>query len=432
MSGYVKLTVIGGSSPATPVLMLALSRAISKSELPPLRISLWGRNQRRLERINNYVDLARREDPSYRVSSDANFQISCHDSLAEALSDATHILCQIRPGGMSARSLDEQLALNAGLPGDEGIGPGGLAAFLRGRQTMEDILAECSRTAPSAVFLQMTSPLSLMTGLTSDYYSETGFGVCELPTTTLRRISRHVEDRLGFGSLQPALAGLNHRSWFYGFRDQNGVDRTLDVLDAITDGDLVQVDPRIIRQYGAIPVHYLSLFLHSKRHVSRQRDARQTRGEELSDWSTQLDRAYCHGAEVDYRHVTKLLRDRNIDWYKEGVLPALKALLSSEPVRLPLNLPNRGSIQGVPDNAIIEIYAHVHDGAATPTAVPPLPELPGKLTRELVGYEQAVLALPPNPSPEDVHGVLTLHPLCRSGNFSELAAEISHASKTGP
>jgi len=432
MPDYVKLTVIGGSSPATPVLLLTLSKAIAKKALPSLRISLWGRNQRRLRRIADYVKLARHKDPNMHETGDADLEISCHGSLNEALRDASHILCQIRPGGMKARSLHEQLAVDAGLPGDEGIGPGGLAAYLRGRKPMEDILSECSRTAPSAVFFQMSGPLSLMTSLASTYYPASAYGVCELPTTTLRRILDRVEDRLGYGRLLPTLAGLNHRSWFYDFRDREGVDRTPDVLDAITDCELVQVDPNVIRRYGAVPMHYLSLFLHPKRHVSRQLRAQQTRGEELSYWSAQLDRAYCRAARVDYCHVTKLLQERKIDWYQEGVLPALQAFLSSEESKLPLNMPNRGRILGVPDDACVETYVNIVNGCVVPAVVRPLPELPGQLTLDLVRYEQAALALPPNPSPDDVHDVLTLHPMCCSGEFTELATAISQAAIAEP
>lgn len=357
--------------------------------------------------------------------------ISCHASLEEALKDATHILCQIRPGGMEARALDEQMALNAGVPGDEGIGPGGLAAFLRSRQAMESILSECAAIAPSAVFFQMTSPLSLMMGLVSDYYPQSGYGICELPGTTLRRVLQHVEDRLGYGQLRPALAGLNHRSWFYDFRDRCRVDRTADVLNAIDDSDLVQVDPEVIRQYGAVPVHYLSLFLHSSRHVRDQRRAGHTRGAQLSHWSKLLNQAYGNSSDLNPHRVTQLLDQRKINWYEEGVLPVLSAFLTAGPAALPLNVSNRGSISGIPDNAIVETYCEINDGKAIPLVAPPLPELPAQLTTDLVKYEQAALALPLNPSPQAVNEVLARHPLCSSGNFIELATAISHVAEIG-
>jgi len=412
--------------------LLGLSDAISKNDLPPMRISLWGRDQLRLSRIYEYTTFSINKGRHRNQTPDESFAISCHAALQEALKDATHILCQIRPGGMEARAIDEQMALNAGFPGDEGIGPGGLAAFLRSRKTMERILSDCAETSPSAVFFQMTSPLSLMMGLVADYFPGSGYGVCELPTTTLRRILRLVEDRLGYGQLRPAFAGLNHRSWFYDFRDRNGVDRTADVLNAIDDSNLVQVDPEIIRKYGAVPVHYLSLLLHSGRHVRNQRSAGQTRGEQLSLWSMQLNRAYCDSSGVNSRRVTDLLEERKIDWYEEGVLPTLRAFLMPGETRAPLNMRNSGSILGIPENAIVETYCRISNGKAEPIVAPPLPELPAQLTVDLVKYEQAALALPLNPSPKLVNEVLVRHPLCRMGDVTTLATEISRiAAKCG-
>jgi 6-phospho-beta-glucosidase len=138
-----------------------------------------------------------------------------------------------------------------------------------------------------------------------------------------------------------------------------------------------------------------------------------------------LHRAYCNkeGPLVD--RVTSLLAQRNIDWYQEGVIPALTAFSNVAPTVLPLNTQNTAAIPGIPNNAIVETWCLVSDGKAAPLKAPPLPPGPARMTAQLVAYETAVLALPKHPSPGAVCAVLTQHPLSRSGRLSDLGAAIS-------
>ena len=71
-----------------------------------------------------------------RVGRDAtaDIRLLVTTSLPDALNQADIIVSQIRVGGMAARAQDEQMALEVGIPGDEGVGPSGLAAYLRGRE----------------------------------------------------------------------------------------------------------------------------------------------------------------------------------------------------------------------------------------------------------------------------------------------------------
>jgi hypothetical protein len=79
-------------------------------------------------------------------------------------------MCLVRAGGMNGRARDEALALAAGVPADEGLAAGGLACFLRGRALISALAARCRSFAPSAVFLQMSSPLGLNVAITRDAF----------------------------------------------------------------------------------------------------------------------------------------------------------------------------------------------------------------------------------------------------------------------
>jgi 6-phospho-beta-glucosidase len=424
---HVNLAVIGGSSLVTPALIAALRDAVSTNRLPPTRVRLWGRDQFRLERILELSHFQQAEE--FSSESQEQIDLSICDSLESAVTGATHILCQVRPGGMAARAHDEQMAIQAGVPGDEGIGPAGLSAFLRGRPVTDNILRACATVAPSAVFLQMTSPLGLTTALANQHYPERAYGVCELPNVISTRVLAHIQSKVKNVPLTWSLAGLNHQSWLYAFKDRAGFDRTHEVLCAITDDDLLGVDSHVIVEQGAVPMPYLRLYLHSDRELARQQAVPQTRGDELIEWSQHLSELLRDGTSASFKRALALIAFRKPDWYKHGVIPVLAALASPNESIVALNVRNQGAITDVSEDAIVETMCVVTSGAANPLPAPPLPPGPDRLTRQLVGYEQAVLALPATPTELELEEVLAMHPLVPSAVIGILAKSIHGSLK---
>ena len=225
----ITLAVLGGSSVSTPSLLFALREAAAAHYIEPINVRLFGRDQARLQGIHEYVE--RTWSAASRTLGERLISVTTTLNLRDALQGAQVILCQVRPGNMASRAQAERLALDFGIPADEGLGPGGLLSFLRGRATMEGMFEACATIAPDALLLVLTSPLGLVVALARRYYSNSSYGVCELPVTTSARVRAHVEPRLGYGPLSHFHAGLNHQSWLYQFRTQNGRDVTDQVLD---------------------------------------------------------------------------------------------------------------------------------------------------------------------------------------------------------
>ena len=65
----------------------------------------------------------------------------------------------IRVGGLAARQADEDLSRRFGVPGDEGLGPGGAANALRTLPVLAELAADLRRVAPGATVLNLVSPL---------------------------------------------------------------------------------------------------------------------------------------------------------------------------------------------------------------------------------------------------------------------------------
>ena len=418
----IRLAVLGGSGSGIPVFMAALRASQEQGRLGAIDVRLFGRNSAKLRECELiYRALSA---PLAATRKGEALSVSAHVQLGEALRDATHIVCLVRAGGMSGRARDEAVALAAGVPADEGLAAGGLACFLRGRALISALAARCRSFAPSAVFLQMSSPLGLNVAITRDAFGPATYGVCELPLVTMKAVLAHVAPRIERECVTARCAGLNHQSWLYAFADKAGCDRTADVLGAIDTPDLVDVEPDTIREYGAVPVPYLRLYLHTERVLASQVRS-PLRGAALAAWTNSLDRAYrCESAERSDT-IRALLAERRMNWFHEGLVPVLEMLQRDEESRVPLNVPCAGSLAGVPADSIIEIDCSVSRSGAYPLPAPAMPARPLELTQRLAAYERAALQLPPQPTSTDLAEVLSMHPLTPRHGLHQLARALS-------
>jgi 6-phospho-beta-glucosidase len=416
------LCVLGGTSAGTPVLIEAIGRAQQAGLLPALTVRLFGRDADRLRGVVAHAAfrLARLDGERARPP----LELEAPAGIAQALAGADLVLSQVRPGGMAGRAADEALALAAGLPGDEGLGPSGLSCFLRGLPVMDCLHDAIARHAASAVCLQMTSPLGLTVARARRDHGLRCFGVCELPAATAARLAAAAGRILGIEGLSALHSGLNHQGWLHAFVDGAGVDRTADIVELAETAAVVGIDSGVIRRERAVPLPYLRLFYHTARVVAEQRRSGETRGAQLEKWGRRAAAEYARPGAPDHAALDAILAERSMHWYPEGVIPALAAFLGDAALTIPLDLPNGDAIAGVPAAAIVELPCRVAAGDIEPLRVPPLPPGPRRLLRQLVAYESAALSLAERPAADDLAAVLARHPLVRDG---ATAARLAHA-----
>jgi 6-phospho-beta-glucosidase len=376
-----------------------------------LELRLHGRVLERGERLISYASSA---IPGAGSDPGDPIRLRLAGDLDHALTGSDVILCQVRPGGMRARAEDERLAVEAGVPGDEGLGPSGLAGFLRARPVMDRIVEAWTQLAPEAAFLQLSSPLSLNVAHGCRRAGRAMLGLCELPATVWAAVRAEVEPRLGSGPLRRAHYGSNHWSWLYDFRDEGGLDRTGEVIAALDTRMLVEVEAEICRREHALPLPYLRLLYHPQRELHLQQARAHTRGEELEAWSAALDAAYRARSGPDAPTIAGLLARRRMNWYEEAVVPMLHAVLAAAERELVLN------VTGVEADIAVELPCIVQGTKVTPVPQPLLPGGPAALFHKIARYEHAALSLPDLPRAEEIAEVLWLHPL---------VADAAHASR---
>jgi alpha-galactosidase/6-phospho-beta-glucosidase family protein len=194
-------------------------------------------------------------------------------------------------------------------------------------------------------------------------------------------------------------------------------------MAVLDDDDLVGVDTEVIRSEGAVPLPYLRLYYHTGREVQRQRQ-HPLRGRVLENWTARAHRAYVQSGGPDYGSLDAILAERRLNWYRDGVVPALIAFLGEEASLVSLNLPHVAADE--PRGCVIELPCTVSRTQVTPLDVPPLPDGPVRLLRQLVNFEEGALHLQEDLHIMDIASVLAMHPLVRNAEIAErMAAAIS-------
>lgn len=367
----VRLTVLGGSSPATVQLVEAL--ASDEEELPygllgPVELVLHGRSQTRLAAVARAARMRVR-------ALGLRMPIRAQVSRAAALDGASIVLNQIRPGGLAGRSFDESFPQAFGLPGEETLGPGGLSCAVRAVPALRPIWADVARYSEGALLINLTNPAGIVTQAAQAEFGLPVVSVCDSPLDLLRRAAA----RLGGGppteiTLRTRYLGMNHVGWLN--------PSSTDELAALT-GLVAGIDPELPLLHGAVPSSYLRYYVHPDRMLAAQR-GRPTRAEELREIAESSLRAFGHGAvPANWR--------RPAPWYSLAVVPLARAWLRGSQETLILGLPNAGRVPWLPDDVIVEGPAMV-PGPGQIRSLPAagLPDLPRGILARHAAFERLV------------------------------------------
>ena len=358
MPERIRLTVLGGSALATPLLFESLARQGAGAAYEAV---LVGRNPDTLGRVTALSQdlLSRHPQADIRVRSTTD--------AARGLEGAHLVLNQVRVGGLEGRLFDETFPRAFGVPGEETVGPGGFSSALRGIPVALELARAIRSQAPDATVVNLTNPSSLIQYALRRYAGLRVVGTCDAPVSLMDMIARALEaprDALAF-----ELGGMHHFTWVTAVR-QEGADRMPDLLDRLERMPRLGVDPECVRALGAIPSPYLRFVFHADR-VLAATEGRAPRAQQLIELNRRLleaARRWQPGEPADW------LRLRGAAWYDKIVTPALLALAERRPAALVLSVDNRGAFPFLPDDAVVEGLVAVHDGKAgraAPVSFPP-------------------------------------------------------------
>jgi 6-phospho-beta-glucosidase len=400
----IRLAYVGGGStraPGTVAALIQRGAAFAGSEIVLIDLDL------------DHLEVVRRVAERMAAARGVDVRITTTTDREVGLEGADVVLTSFRPGGFEARALDERIPLRHGVIGQETQGPGGFFMALRSIHVMQALAADIERLAPSAVLVNYTNPVNLVSEAVTRYTGIPTISLCEGPITFPGGVA--VNAGLDPARLDAVLVGLNHTGWTVR-HEYDGADVT-PLIEAAAERR--RSSPSASRRsdlmlglaatMGSLPSAYLWYFYFREEALREALDAPTTRAEDILAEVDGYWRHYRDQAEAD-DPVLDPARSRGGILELELAIDVIEAIVNDTGATWPVNVPNRGTLPGFPDDLVVEVPAVVDRRGATPIPQPGLPSSVRGLIQQLGEYQaltaeaawrggrrEAIVALTSNP-----------------------------------
>lgn len=396
MKGKMKIAVIGAGSSYTPEIIEKLVELSDR--LPVKQISLMDIDPVRLGIMLGF---------SQRYAAHRGYAAEIIGTLdrQEALVGADFVISQFRVGGNAARVNDEKIPLKFGLIGQETTGAGGFMKALRTVPVLLDIARDVERICPDAWIVNYTNPTGIVTEAVTRYTRAKIAGLCSgglFPGTFFAKALGVDAARIRYDYF-----GLNHLNFSFNIQ----VDGKLvgqDVFNQAIDTLNWSVNKDLLRKMQLFPSPYLQYFYHTEKKVRQLLDGKLTRGEEVQLIEKDIFAACADEALVDK---PEALAKRGGGGYSEVALGVIDAIYNNVDKWMVVNVPNRGTVRYLPDDAVIETGCLVNSAGIRPTGFVDLPAPVWGLIAAVKNYEQLAVEAAVTGSRDTALLALLAHPL---------------------
>lgn len=402
-----KITIIGGGGVRAPLLIHGLAQAQALFGIG--EVTLFDID---VERTETIVRIGR----EIVRKLGAGFAIRVTSDLEDAATGADFVLSSIRVGGMKARARDERLAIEHGLAGQETTGPAGAAMALRTLPVTLGQAKVVEAVAPDAWFINFSNPAGLITQALTEHTRLKVIGICDTPSEVFHKIAEAVgapASEMFFD-----YAGLNHLGWVRRvlLRGEDITERLLadtELLRGLYPADLF--DPALIQTLKLIPTEYLFFYYSQRKAYRNQLKAGASRGEELERMNVELFARLAQQTDAEaLATYTDYLQQRNASYmkleaqagsafsqnaeqpdpfdaatgYHKIALDLMTGLVSEQSREIVLNVRNRGAIEDLAYDDIVEVPCDVDRNGAKPRLTGRLPESVRGLVTAVKAYEK--------------------------------------------
>lgn len=442
----MKITVLGGASVRTPLLVRSLLLA---RDLPLAEIALFDTDGRKADLMMRVIDRVReRFSPSARITLPS--------TPVDALRGADFVFSSFRPGGDAARVLDERVPLLRGTLGQETVGAGGFSMALRSVPASLAYADLAAELCPSAWYVNFTNPSGIITeALLSHSRNRKVIGICDAPIA-IQRIAASLYG-VPVQEVQMRYFGLNHLGWAHSLR-VSGVER-LPELIAHRAEEFAAAEPLYrdliphMKETGLVPNEYLLFYLFHRRIAAALAFGGETRGEAVLKSNAALLAAladpsrdpveayegYLQGREDGYMSkesgrtreaspVSLFVKKANLG-YDDVAIMTMRSLMGLGAAELPLNVRNGGFCPWLREEDVIETTCAIGpDGPVPIGTAPDLPAGPRGLVASVKAYERGVATAASTGDRALAADALSANPLVGSSVGPELlrAMEAAH------
>jgi 6-phospho-beta-glucosidase len=428
----MKITILGAAGVRTPIIVLSILHRQERLKLDEL--ALMDIDEEHLELIGSLTDsLLKKEDPHFRIqrTSDAH----------AALLNADFVITTFRVGGIEQRMIDERIAIQEEVLGQETTGPAGFAMAMRSIPVLMSYLEMMKTDCPDAWLLNFANPSGMLAeAVLRKGGWEKAVGICDGPAS----MQRTAAELLGVRpeELYVDYFGLNHLGWIRSLllRGKDILPEVIENIDQLPVEDLpFQHD--LIQALGMIPNEYLYYYYSSRQAVARIVKAEKTRGEQIHE----LNEAFFKDLKALYqKSETNAMEDRYIEYqrnrwqtymsietgalrsvdfkkedfqklaeggYSGVALDIIEALNGNSSRVLTLNVMNNGSVAGMPDDAVVEVPVVIGPHFLKPLTVGKVPAHCLGLMSQVKAYERLTIEAALEGSYKKALLALILHPL---------------------
>jgi 6-phospho-beta-glucosidase len=428
----MKLALLGGGGFRVPLVYGALLARMGRLGLD--EVTLYDISETRLARIAPVLEGLEQEHGERLVVRPTTV-------LDEALEGADFVFCAIRPGRLEGRAVDERVPLEAGVVGQETIGPGGICLALRTVPVVVELAEAVAKRAPGAWFVNFTNPAGLVTEAIREVIGGRALGICDSPRALCRRVAGALgrsPDELWFDYF-----GLNHLGWLRGVYDGDddllpGLLADDELVESFEEGKLFGAE--WLRSLGMIPSEYLYFHYFAADTVDALRTGAPSRGEfllrqqadfyaangatpeeALAAWRNarrERDRTYFAEVRAAAGVATSDDSWEDVGGYEAEAIAVVEAIAGNENRVLILDTANRSSLPFLDENAVVEVPCVVGRAGAIPSAVGDVPAHARALIETIKDVERTTIRAAREGSRTLAVRALALHPLVPSVNVA--------------
>ena len=342
----------------------------------------------------------------------------------EALEGADAVLCTILAGSVHVWRYDIEVPKEYGMDTNVGDtrGPSGVFRALRTIPIMLDICRDMERYCPDAFLLNYTNPMAMLCRAIQRETSVRATGLCHSVQGTAAMLARwigaHMEE------ITYTCAGINHQAWYVKYA-WNGKDAHPLIRKAIEEREEIY-NEEIVRN---------EMFLHLDYYVTESSG----HNSEYNWWFRKrpdLIEKYCtHGTgwnPGEYAYILKeylrredswkqdveawLAEDKPIDLKRghEYAASIINALQGGEIFEFNGNVPNKGYITNLPQDACVEIPVFADKRGFNGTHVGALPPQCAALNVVSIAVEEMAVEAAITGNPRLVFQAIAYDPLTAS------------------
>ncbi len=342
----------------------------------------------------------------------AGYAVAAFPDRRAAFDGADYLINEIQVGGYQATLTDFEVPKKYGLRQTiaDTIGIGGIFRGLRTIPVMVEMGDDAAELCPHALLLNYTNPMAMVPwGIWagSAFPASRTIGVCHSVRDTHHFLAEMVgvpEDDVSF-----ITAGFNHQCFVYRFEERHtGEDlypRLRSIVDADPEGLGRRVRVEIFKRFGYFPTEssehsaeYVPWFLHHDDQVKRFRS-------EIDEYIRRSDDNLVEFAELQRK--LDAGEDLEIELNSELASEIVRAVETGVDREIYGNVRNAGLIDGLPEDACVEVPCVAGKNGVLPTRVGELPPQTLALNRTFVNVVELTVHAALEQSRERVYQAAT-------------------------